>query len=90
MTKGTDATELTPPKRTDDGTTSCEQHLSKATELREWLDTTGAEHRRKETNTTTRDGRTTYREPMACDLGQRMYDWAATVRYLIEREKSRS
>lgn len=73
-----------------DTTTSRSRHLSRAAELREWLDTTGAEHRRKETNTTTRDGRTRYREPMACDLGQRMYDWAATVRWLIEREQSRS
>ena len=55
----------------DDGTTSRETHLCRATELRDWLDGTGAEHLDNEASK--------HRTPMGSDLGQQMYDWTATV-----------
>jgi hypothetical protein len=83
-TKGTDATELTETTKTDE-TVTPSQHLSRADTLTAWLDATGADKRHSE-----RYDRREVRDPMGSDLGQQMYDWAATVRWLIERERARS
>ncbi len=79
----------TRPKTTCDGTTSRERHRATLVELRDWLDVTGEDNRQTEQYSKSSRSRLPIRDPMGSDLGQKMGEWFASVRWAIEREKTR-
>ena len=84
MTENTDASELTKPKRTC--ATTREMHLRRAGELRVWLhETAGKDQERAD-----RYGVTPFSKRVLRRQAKLMRSRAASLRWLIERERERN